>query len=167
VERKRRHKAVIPVVGGIIVLLGVTILVTTFPFQVVRNVGDAMEPTLRNRQRLIVNRLTFRLRDPKSGDIVMMYDPLDPVRRLIAREGDTVKLVAGIAYINGKPLSEEYVPAESRSHADWGPQVVPQGYYFVLGDRRDVSSDSRHWGFVLKRYIIGTILVAFGGTNHA
>jgi signal peptidase I len=163
--KKRRHRAVIPLVAGAVVL-GLTILATIFPFQVVRHAGDAMEPTLSNQQLVIVNKLSFRLRDPRSGDIVMMYYPLDPdrsfVRRLIAREGDTVKLAGGIVFINDMPLREAYAPAEFRSRADWGPQVVPQGYYFVLGDRRNGRSDSRHWGFVPKRYITGTIIARFG-----
>ena len=133
-----------------------------FSFQVVRTTGSGMEPSVANEQRLIVNKLTYRLRDPRSGEVVMLYYPIDPnvvsIKRVIGRPGDTVRITAGTVYVNGKPLSDDFVPSEFRSHDDWGPQVVPQGYYFVLGDRRNVSSDSRHWGFVPRRYIIGKIV---------
>jgi signal peptidase I len=119
---------------------------------------------------VIVNKLVYWLRDPRSGDVVMMYSPLDPnksfVQRVIARQGDTVRIIAGRVYIDDKPLSDDYVAAEFRGHDDCGPVVVPVGYYFVLGDHRNSSSDSRHWGFVPRRYIIGKIVARFGGTQR-
>ena len=83
----------------------------------------------------------------------------DFVKRVIAREGDTVRIVDGRVYVNDVPLHDDYVPAEFRSHDDWGPQVIQQGYYFVMGDHRNNSSDSRHWGPVPKKYIVGKVKV--------
>ncbi len=149
-------------VGASVSLLALsTAFITIFPFQLTRQVGRDMEPALKDQQRLIVNKLVYRLRYPQSGDVVVLLDPLDPnksfARRVIAREGDTVRITGGHVYVNGKPLSDDYVATEFRSHEDWGPQVVPVGYYFVLSDRRNGSSDSRHWGFVPRRYIVGKI----------
>ena len=78
---------------------------------------------------------------------------------VIAKEGDTVRIVDGRVYVNDIPLRDDYVPAEFRSHDDWGPQVIQQGYYFVMGDHRNNSSDSRHWGPVPKKYIVGKVKV--------
>jgi len=138
-------------------------LIVTFGFQVARVDGLSMAPTLEDHDRLIVNKLVYELGDPRPGDIVMLYYPLNPekmfVKRVIAKEGDTVRIVDGRVYVNDIPLRDDYVPAEFRSHDDWGPQVVQQGYYFVMGDHRNNSSDSRHWGPVPKKYIVGKVKV--------
>ena len=138
-------------------------LIVTFGFQVARVDGLSMAPTLEDHDRLIVNKLVYELGDPRPGDIVMLYYPLNPekmfVKRVIAREGDTVRIVDGRVYVNDIPLHDDYVPVEFRSHDDWGPQVVQQGYYFVMGDHRNNSSDSRHWGPVPKKYIVGKVKV--------
>jgi signal peptidase I len=137
------------------------ILIVTFGFQVARVEGQSMAPTLEDQDRLIVNKLVYRIGEPRRGDIVMLYYPLNPeksfVKRVIAEEGDTVRIVDGRVYVNDIPLKDDYVPSEYRSHDDWGPQVIPEGYYFVMGDHRNNSSDSRHWGMVPKKYIIGKV----------
>jgi signal peptidase I len=138
-------------------------LIVTFVVQVARVDGLSMAPTLEDHDRLIVNKLVYELGDPRPGDIVMLYYPLNPdkmfVKRVIAKEGDTVRIVDGRVYVNDIPLHDDYVPPEFRSHDDWGPQVIQQGYYFVMGDHRNNSSDSRHWGPVPKKYIVGKVKV--------
>ena len=127
-------------------------LIVTFVLQVARVDGLSMAPTLEDHDRPIVNKLVYEFGDPRPGDIVMLYYPLNPekmfVKRVIAKEGDTVRIVDGRVYVNDIPL-----------HDDWGPQVVQQGYYFVMGDHRNNSSDSRHWGPVPKKYIVGKVKV--------
>ena len=136
-------------------------LIVTFGFQVARVEGMSMAPTLQDQDRLIVNKLAYRLHDPQVGDIVMLYYPLKPeksfVKRVIAEEGDQVRIVDGRVYRNDVLVDDSFVPAEYRSHDDWGPQLIPEGYYFVMGDHRNNSSDSRHWGNVPKKYIIGRV----------
>jgi signal peptidase I len=138
-------------------------LIVTFGFQVARVEGQSMAPTLTDQDRLIVNKLAYRLGEPRRGDIVMLYYPINPdksfVKRVIAEEGDEVRIVDGRVFVNDVPLSDEYVPEEFRSHEDWGPQRIDEGYYFVMGDHRNNSSDSRHWGLVPKKYIIGKVQV--------
>jgi signal peptidase I len=137
------------------------ILIVTFGFQVARVEGQSMAPTLEDQDRLIVNKAVYRISEPRRGDIVMLYYPLNPeksfVKRVIAEEGDQVRIVDGRVYVNDIPVHDDYVPPQYRSHDEWGPQVIPEGYYFVMGDHRNNSSDSRTWGFVPKKYIIGKV----------
>jgi signal peptidase I len=146
-------------------------LIVTFGFQVARVEGQSMAPTLADQDRLIVNKLAYRIGDPRRGDIVMLYYPINPeksfVKRVIAEENDVVRIVDGRVYVNDVPLRDDYVPPEYRSHDDYGPQVVPEGYYFVMGDHRNNSSDSRHWGMVPKKYIIGRVQVRWWPVPHA
>ena len=146
-------------------------LVVTFGVQVARVEGQSMAPTLADQDRLIVNKLSYQLGAPQRGDIVMLYYPLDPdksyVKRVIAEEGDAVRVVDGRVYVNDVPMRDDFVSAEYRSHDDWGPQVIPEGYYFVMGDHRNGSSDSRHWGFVPKKYIIGKVSIRWWPVPHA
>jgi signal peptidase I len=154
------------IVSGIQTLLSAAVyatLIVTFGFQVARVDGLSMAPTLEDHDRLIVNKLVYELGEPRPGDIVMLYYPLNPekmfVKRVIAKEGDTVRIVDGHVYVNDAQLHDDYVPEEFRSHDDWGPTTVQQGYYFVMGDHRNNSSDSRHWGPVPKKYIVGKVKV--------
>jgi signal peptidase I len=146
-------------------------LIVTFGFQVARVEGQSMAPTLQDQDRLIVNKLAYRLGDPHVGDIVMLYYPLKPeksfVKRIIAEEGDQVRIVDGRVYRNDVPLDDSFVPPEYRSHDDWGPRVIDEGYYFVMGDHRNNSSDSRHWGLVPKKYIIGKVQLRWWPMAHA
>jgi signal peptidase I len=136
-------------------------LIVTFGFQVARVDGLSMEPTLEDRDRLIVSKLVYELGDPRPGDIVMLYYPPNPdkmfVKRVIAKEGDTVQIISGRIYINSNQVTDDYLTDEWRSHDDWGPEVIQQGYYFVMGDNRNNSSDSRSWGSVPKKYIVGKV----------
>jgi signal peptidase I len=136
-------------------------LIVTFVGQVARVDGQSMAPTLADQDRLIVNKLAYRIGDPTVGDVVMLDYPVDPskafVKRVIAAAGDQVQIVNGKIYRNGAVMDDSFVASDYRSHEDWGPKVIPEGYFFVMGDHRNNSSDSRVWGYVPKKYIVGRV----------
>jgi signal peptidase I len=146
-------------------------LIVTFVCQVARVEGQSMLPTLEDQDRLIVNKLIYRLSVPHPGDIVMLYYPINPdksfVKRVIAEENDEVRIVDGKVFVNGNQINDVYVPPQYRSHDDYGPIRVKEGYYFVMGDHRNNSSDSRHWGEVPKKYIIGKVQLRWWPLAHA
>ena len=139
-----------------------------FVAQVATHVDEAMSPTLLNGQRLLVNKLAYRLGEPKPGDIVMHRYPRDPtksfIKRIIAVGGDSVHIVDGRVSVNGAPLEEDYVADDARSHENHGPEVVQESHYFVMGDRRNNSADSRHWGQVPRDHISGRVVM--GGASN-
>jgi len=137
--------------------------IAAFGIQSVRVVGFSMEPTLDDHDELIVDRLVYEFGEPSRGDIVTLYDPRNPsrtfVKRVIATEGDVVEIVDGRVYVNDVLLRDDYVVSKYRDHESWGPQIIQRGYDFVMGDHRTVSSDSREWGPVPKRYIFGKVML--------
>ena len=163
-------------VTGVAVTLGLIVasivsatLIFTIPLQMGRNLGHAMEPTLEDQELFIANKLAYRVGDVQAGDIVVMLYPFDRkksfVKRVIGKPGDTVQIVDGFVSVNGVPLKDDYVPREFRSHDDWGPSVIPEDSFFLLGDHRNNSSDSRHWGFVRTTDIRAKIIARFGGSR--
>jgi signal peptidase I len=137
------------------------VIIATFGLQITRVDGASMAPTLRDQDRVIVNKFVYHFREARRGDIVMFRYPVRPeiafVKRVIAEGGDTVSIVKGQVFENDVPLDDAFIPPEFRSYDEWGPQVVPEGYDFVMGDHRNRSSDSREWGMVPKKYIIGKV----------
>lgn len=138
-------------------------LIVTFGFQIARVEGRSMEPTLHDQDRLVVNKLAYQLHDPKVGDVVMLLHPNKPgqslVKRVVASPGDTVAFRNGVLVRNGIAIDESYVPVDERSFETLAAVAIPEGFYFVLGDHRNNSSDSRVFGPVPEKYIRGRIQI--------
>jgi signal peptidase I len=130
--------------------------------------SGSMLPTLEVNDRLIVDKVSYHFDDPDRGDIVV-FNPTDELRRqkfkdafikrIIGLPGETVEVKGGWVYINGQPLPEDYL--HDRPDYVWGPELVPDGQYLVLGDNRNNSYDSHHWGFVPHDKVIGRAVVRF------
>jgi signal peptidase I len=150
------------------VLIAVVLIV--FIYQPVKVEGTSMEPGLTNQERIFINKFTywFGLGGIERGDTVVFKYPYEPqksyIKRVIGLPGDRIRIVAGQVFVNGRALAEDYVPAEYRDTLSWPPtaqgdvvsdRVVPPGEYFVLGDHRSSSSDSRSWGWVPRENIYG------------
>ena len=145
-------------------------LILTFVAQIARVEGLSMAPTLADQDRLVVNKLIYLLHAPQRGDIVMLYYPEDPdktfVKRVIGDPGDVIRIVDGQVFVNDTALLDSFVLPEFRSHDDFGPFTVPAAHYFVMGDHRNNSSDSRQWGPVPKKYITGRIQLRWWPLPH-
>ncbi len=125
--------------------------------------GSSMEPTFYNGDYLLVNKLSYRLHSPKRGDVIIFHPPNSPrlnyIKRIIALPGEQIQIKNGEIFINGAKLEEKYIPAEitlvRNSQAANLEQKLAANEYFVLGDNRGHSSDSREWGNVPSTNIIG------------
>jgi signal peptidase I len=120
-----------------------------------------MIPTLNEREAVLVIRIPYYFREPRRGEVIVFKYPQDPtkeyVKRLIGLPGDTIEIKNGVVYVNGKALDEPYV--KNKSSDNYGPIKVPKDNYFVLGDNRPVSVDSRYWGFVPKKNLVGQAIL--------
>ncbi|MCL0062707.1 signal peptidase I [Peptococcaceae bacterium] len=131
--------------------------------------SGSMEPTLMVNDRIIVSKISYYFEEPERGDVVVFKYPKDTsrnfVKRLIAKPGETVELKNSKLYINGKFLPESYLPADL-IYPDYGPVTVPEDHYFMLGDNRNSSEDSRFWGFMHKDLIIGKAVIIYWPPNR-
>lgn len=137
--------------------------------------GLSMYPNFENGEYVLTNLITKRFGEFKKGDVIVFKSPVeenkDFIKRIIGTEGDTISLNEGNFYLNGKLLTEDYLPSNyvtnGGSFLPEGTQVkVPEDYFFVAGDNRSNSSDSREWGFVSKSEIIGKSFFVYWPLNR-
>jgi len=149
------------VITGIVAQMCTSYIVTPHLIQAYKMPTGSMEPTLLVGDRVLINKHIYKAGEPKRGEVIVFKYPLRPdipyVKRLIGMPGDTVEMVGRTVYINGKPIKENYAqyvnPCSIHDH--YGPYRVPSDQYFVMGDNRDNSQDSRFWGFVPRKNLLG------------
>ena len=146
-------------------LLGVllAVAVTLFVIQGFCVSGACMQPHLYTGERVLANKLAYHLGEPRRGEIVIFNYPKDRtqiyVKRVIGLPGETIAIHSGGVFINGKRLAEPYKTYEA--HGDMAPRRVSAGQYFVMGDNRDVSDDSRYWGDLPRTDIVGQAVACY------
>jgi signal peptidase I len=145
--------------------LAISAFIIVFIYQPVKVEGTSMMPSLEDQERIFVNKFVYRLEPISRGDIVVFRYPRDPsksyIKRVIGAAGDRIRIDGGQVYVNGEALDEDYVPpayADSRSYPE---MVVPPDSYFVLGDHRSMSNDSRDFGPVNQSYIYGKAVFGY------
>ena len=135
------------------------ILIVVFVVQPVRVEGTSMEPKLKPQDRIFVNKFVYHISKIERGDIVVFWYPKDLsksfIKRVIGLPGETVEIRSGVVFVDREELTEPYVPPEYFDSKSLAPEVVSDGNYFVLGDHRNSSNDSRTWGLVPKQNIFG------------
>lgn len=141
----------------------------TFVAQAFRVQGTSMLPLLHDSERIIVNKFVYRFQPIERGDVVVFWYPKDPsvsfIKRVIGRPGDVVEIKRGVVFVNGQRVQEPYVRAGFKDDDSYAPEEVKRGYYYVLGDHRNSSNDSRNWGQVPEKYIYGKAFFRFWPLN--
>jgi len=136
-----------------------------FVAQAFRVQGTSMEPLLLDGERIVVNKFVYRFQPIERGDVVVFWYPRDPsvsfIKRVVGLPGDVVEIRAGRLVVNGRPVPEAYLPEGFRDVDNYPPTEVRKGFYFVLGDHRRSSNDSRTWGEVPEKYIYGRAVFRF------
>jgi signal peptidase I len=154
---------------NLLLALGILLFVVAFLVQPVRVEGTSMEPELADQERVFINKFSYRVFEIERGDVVVFSFPGDVrksfIKRVIALPGETLTIKQGNVYIDNALLTESYIPPEFQSHTDLGPVTVPADHYFVMGDHRSVSNDSRHWGPLHRRFIYGKAMLKYWPLN--
>jgi signal peptidase I len=146
-------------VRDMLLSLLVSIFIITFLYQPVKVEGTSMLPRLEDQDRLFINKFAYHFEKIERGDVVVFYYPRDTrksyIKRVIALPGDDLRIDDGRVYVNGVRLNEPYVPRQYRDDRSLDEMVIPPGEYFVMGDHRSISSDSRDFGPVPRKLIYG------------
>jgi signal peptidase I len=141
------------------------VFVIIFLYQPVKVEGTSMLPQLQDQERIFINKFVYRLEPIERGDIVVFHYPRDVsksfIKRVIGIAGDHIRIVEGQVYLNGRPLAESYVPPEYSDQRSMPEMIVPPDSYFVLGDHRSMSEDSRGFGTVDGQYIYGKAVFVY------
>jgi signal peptidase I len=138
---------------------GILFLIVVFLYQPVKVEGTSMAPELVDQERIFVNKFVYHFEGISRKDIVVFRYPKDPskryIKRVIGLPGDTVEIRRGVVFLNGARLDESYLVPEFRDKKSQTPITIEPGHYYVLGDHRNMSNDSRNWGVVPEEYIYG------------
>jgi signal peptidase I len=155
----------------LIVSAAASVLIITFLYQPVRVEGTSMLPRLEDRDRLFINKFVYHVTSIERGDVVVFHYPRDPeksyIKRVIALPGDRIEIDRGQVFVNGNLMRENYVPLMYRDTRSMAEMVVPPETYFMMGDHRSISSDSREFGPVDRSLIYGKAVFIYWPARDA
>lgn len=149
----------------ILISLGVSVFFIIFLYQPVKVEGTSMMPALEDQERVFINKFVYRLEPIQRGDVVVFRYPRDTsksyIKRVIALPGDRIRIDEGVLHVNGRQVDEPYVPSMYEDVRSYPETVVPPNSYFVLGDHRNLSNDSRDFGPVDHGFIYGKAVFGY------
>ena len=149
----------------VLISLAVSAFFIIFLYQPVKVEGTSMMPTLQDQERVFINKFVYKLEPISRGDVIVFRYPRDPaksyIKRVVALAGDRVGIEDGVVFVNGHRLSEPYVPEQYEDVRSYPESVVPPHCYFVLGDHRNLSNDSRDFGPVDEDFIYGKAVFGY------
>ena len=149
----------------LIISLGISAFIIVFLYQPVKVEGTSMMPSLDDQERIFINKFVYRIEPIQRGDIIVFRYPRDPsksfIKRVIGVAGDHIRIDDGLVYLNGKLVAEDYVPRAYEDDRSYPEVVVPPDSYFVLGDHRSLSNDSRDFGPVASSFIYGKAVFGY------
>jgi signal peptidase I len=155
----------------LLVSAAASVLIIMFLYQPVRVEGTSMLPRLEDHDRLFINKFVYHVSAIERGDVVVFRYPRNPetsyIKRVIALPGDRIWIDRGRVWLNGKPLREPYVPAKYLDTRSMAEIVVPPDCYFMMGDHRSISSDSRDFGPVERSLIYGKAVFIYWPARDA
>ncbi|HEY6372864.1 MAG TPA: signal peptidase I [Candidatus Sulfotelmatobacter sp.] len=152
-------------VRDLIISLAISAFIIIFLYQPVKVEGTSMMPSLEDQERIFVNKFVYRLEPIERGDIVVFRYPRDPsksyIKRVIGMAGDRIRIDGGQVYVNEQALDEDYVPPAYSDSRSYPETTVPENSFFVLGDHRSMSNDSRDFGPVNQSFIYGKAVFGY------
>ena len=154
----------------LLIAICLALVIIVFLYQPVKVEGTSMAPLLSDQERIFINKFVYRFEPINRGDVVVFWYPLDRsksfIKRVVGLPGETVEIRRGVLYVNGSQVPEPYVPPQYADVSDYGPTKVARGSYFVMGDHRISSNDSRVFGPVPSQYIYGRAVFAYWPVDH-
>ena len=158
-EKAGRFQSLVDLLHDLAIAVVVCVLLITYVVQAFKVQGTSMSPELKDGERILVNKFLYFLGDIERADVVVFWYPEDPklsfIKRVVALPGETVEIRSGEVFVNGRRIDEAYVSAANADLRSFPPHEVRPGHFFVLGDNRKGSNDSRSWGLVPERYVYG------------
>ena len=149
----------------LVISMVIAALTIVFLYQPVKVEGTSMMPGLTDQERIFINKFTYRFESIQRGDVVVFWYPIDPsksyIKRVVGLPGEVVRITGGQVYINGQLLNEPYILSDYLEHQSYPSVLVEPDHYFVLGDHRNSSNDSRSWGTVAREQIYGKAVLVY------